>query len=380
MNYHPPGSASRLPSHPAYCEIDLGAIRNNVRELMALVGHGTAVMAVVKANGYGHGAAEVARAAAEAGATWLGVSSPIEGIALRHAGAAARTLVLGCTPARLAHEAVAHHLALTVYDLRLAAHYAAMASSLGRVAWVHVKVDTGMSRLGVRPDEAVEFVRALHAIKGLVVEGLFTHFSTADSADPAYTLGQLAMFNSVLGALDAAGLRPPLVHAANSAGTLAFPAARFNLVRTGIALYGLDPSADVRCPPGFEPALAWKTTVTQVKTLAAGQPVSYGNTYVTSGVEQIAVIAVGYADGFRRGAPNEVLIGGRLVPVVGQVCMDQSMVNVRGLDNVGIGDEVVLIGRQGQQAITADAVARRWDTINYDVICGIGARVGRVYL
>jgi alanine racemase len=363
--------------HLTYCEIDQAAIRNNYRRLTELVGPATAVMAVVKANGYGHGACEVAGAAVQAGAGWLGVSSPSEGVALRHAGLAARILVLGCTPALLAEDAVGHYLDLTVYDAALADEYNAAARRLGHTARVHVKVDTGMGRLGVLPQETLEFIRYLHGLGNLSIEAVFTHFSSADSADLAHARRQLQTFNQVLAALNAAGLRPPLVHAANSAGTLSLPEARFDLVRSGILLCGLNPSGDVPCPAGYQPALAWKTSVAQVKTLPPGHAVSYGNTYITQGYERIAVVPAGYADGFRRGVPNEALVRGRRVPVVGRVCMDQCMLAVTGLEQAAIGDEVVLIGRQGQEIITADEVGQRWRTIGYEVICGISARVSR---
>jgi alanine racemase len=337
-------------------------------------------MAMVKANAFGHGAVEVAQAVVEAGAAWLGVAAPSEGLALRNAGLSARILVLGYTPAHLAEEAIARDLALNVYDFDLARAYAATARAQGRTAQVHVKVDTGMGRLGIPPEDAARFIDSLRSLGGLAVEGLFTHFATSDLADTSFALGQIQKFNDVLDTLVAAGARPPIVHAANSAAAFTLPQARYDLVRTGIALYGLDPSDDVPCPSGFRPALEWKTAVAQVKTLPPGHPVSYGTEYVTRGEERIAVIPVGYADGFRRRVPNEALGGGRHVPVVGRVCMDFVMLNVTRVPGLAVGDEVVLIGRQGQAAITADEVARRWGTINYDVTAGIMARVPRIFV
>lgn len=367
-------------SRPVYCEIDLAAIASNLRLARQIVGERTQIMAVVKANAYGHGALEVARTALAAGAEWLGVAFVEEGLALRQAGISAPILVLGWTPAEDAPRAIAGDLHLALYDIGLARAYAGLARQQGRQAQVHLKIDTGMGRLGVLAGEAAEFARVVAGLEGLAIRGVFTHFSTADSADSGYTLQQLGVFLETLAALETILPRSQrIAHAANSAAALALPPARLDMVRLGIAMYGLHPSDEVRCPPGFEPALAWKAALAQVKTLPAGHPVSYGNTYVTRQEEKIGVIPVGYADGFRRGAANEVLIGGKRLPVIGRVCMDQSMVSLSGLPQAAMGDEVVLIGRQGEQAITAEEMARRWGTINYEVTSGIMARVPRRY-
>lgn len=369
-----------MPNALTWVEVDLGAIRSNTQKLIGLAG-GARLMAVVKANAYGHGAAAAGRAALAAGAAWLGVARAGEGLELRAAGLPAPILVLGYTPPALAAEAIAHDLTLAVFDRGCASAYAAAARAQGRTARVHVKVDSGMGRLGVLPAEAPGLAQALCDLEGLAVEGLFTHFAAADVADPASTRAQIAAFDGVLGALSAAGRRPPLVHAANSAGVLAHPAARYDLVRSGIALYGLDPSDDVPCPPGLRPALTWKAQVAQVKTLPTGHGVSYGPEYVTRAAETVAVLPVGYADGFRRVPKNvnEVLVGGQRAPVRGRVCMDQIVVGVSHVPGVRQGDEVVLLGRQGSEQIRAEDVARRWGTINYDVTSGIMARVERVY-
>lgn len=375
-------------SYLTWVEVDLAATQNNLRRMKALTR--TRVMAVVKANAYGHGAVEVARAAASAGADWLGVARAPEGLALRAGGDAPGRvstlpiLVLGYTPPDLAAEAIGADLTLAVFDVEDAKAYAAAARALGRRARVHVKVDTGMGRLGVLPEDAVEFTRAARALEGVEVDGVFTHFAGADVADPSSARRQLAEFETVLAALDESGLRAqgaPLVHAANSAAAIALPAARYDLVRMGIALYGLHPSGDVPCPPGFVPALAWKAIVTQVKTLPAGHGISYGSEYVTKETETIAVIPVGYADGFRRVPKNvnEVLIHGQRAPVRGRVCMDQIIAGVSHIPDVRAGDEVVLVGKQGGETMSAEEVARRWGTINYDVTSGIMARVPRVY-
>jgi alanine racemase len=364
-----------------WVEIDLAAIRRNLRRLIELAA-GAAMMAVVKANAYGHGAVPVARAAAEAGATWLAVARPGEALELRAAGLALPILVMGYTPPEQAADAIGADLTLAVFDLETAAAYAALARSLGRRARVHLKLDTGMGRLGVMALDALPFVRGLHALDGLEIDGLFTHLAGSDLADQSSTLAQLARFDSAIATLAAAGLRPPRVHAANSAGLLRQPAARYDLVRTGIALYGLDPSGDAPCPPGFTPALTWKARVVQVKALPPGHGVSYAAEYVTSDSERVAVVPVGYADGYRRvpRAVNEVLVGGRRAPVRGRVCMDQLVIGVSHVPDLKLGDEVVLLGRQGDEHISAEDLARRWGTINYDVTSGIMARVERVYV
>ena len=377
-----------------WVEINLAAIQNNLRRMQTLTdtraGTPFRVMAVVKANAYGHGAVEVAQAAAVAGADWMGVARAFEGLTLREAGVVLPTLVLGFTPPEGTRAALGADLTLTVFDFATAQAYAAIAHALNRRAKVHVKIDTGMGRLGIMPSEAIEFVKALRALDGLEVEGVFTHFAGSDvklsltpGPSPAgrggEALKQLATFEEVLRALNENNLRPPLVHAANSAAAFALPASRFDLVRMGIALYGLNPSADVPCPAGFTPALTWKATIAQVKTLPPGHGVSYGAEYVTQETETLAVIPVGYADGYRRVPAsrnvNAVLIHGQRAPVRGRVCMDQIIAGVSHIPAAKQGDEVILVG----PGMTADEVAQRWGTINYDVTSGIMARVERVY-
>lgn len=358
-----------------WAEIDLAAIRNNVRQMQALAR--TRIMAVVKANAYGHGSIHVARAAQQAGAEWLGVARPEEGLALRAAGLQLPILVMGYTPPEAASEALANALTLTVFDWESATAYALAARALNRTANIHIKVDTGMGRLGVLPSEALNFFNAVRGLEGLNIEGVFTHFANADAASPSSAQNQLNVFQELIAALS---VRPTLVHACNSAGALALPAARLDMVRLGIALCGLNPSADVPCPPQFRPALTWKARVAQVKTLPPGHGVSYGHRYMTTETETLAVVAVGYADGYRR-APSAqaVLIGGQRAPIRGRVCMDQIIVGVSHIPNVRAGDEAVLIGQQGTEHIPADELARQWGTINYEVTSGLMARVARQF-
>ena len=248
---------------------------------------------------------------------------------------------------------------------------------------MHVKVDTGMGRLGIRAeqiDEVVQLVKGIRELPGLELEGIFTHFATADSSDQTHARLQLARFQHVLQVLGEQHLRPPLVHAANSAAILSLPEAHFDMVRPGIALYGLHPSAEVCLPEGFRPALSFKTQVAQVKVIPAGECISYGCTFYTERATTIAVLPVGYADGFRRAPTNwgYVLIHGQEAPLLGRVCMDQSIVDVSHIPQTRAGDEVTLIGRQGKASLTAEQVAERLGTINYEVVSEILARVPRV--
>jgi Alr-MurF fusion protein len=369
-----------LPTRPTWVEIDLDAIAGNTRRVKEIVGPGVELMAVLKADAYGHGAVKVARTALNNGAGMLGVASLSEAVVLREAGNTAPVLILGYTPAWQAREAILRDVRVTVYDLDIARALDRAAADLGATVRVHVKVDTGMGRLGLLPDEVGAFFDAIRGLEHVQVEGIFTHFSVADSEDKAYTRDQLSKFEQVLAALAQDHPPPQYVHAANSAGTLSIPEARFNLVRVGIALYGLDPSPDEPLPGGFQPALAWKSTVAQAKTLPPGSSIGYGRAYVTTGEERIAIIPVGYADGFRRAPQHwgEVLVKGQRAPIVGRISMDQAAVNVTHIPDVRIGDEVVLIGRQGDERITAEDVATRLGTINYEVVSAILARVPRM--
>lgn len=287
--------------HSTWLEIDLPAITYNVRRLKQIAG--TRLMAVVKANACGHGAVEVARTVKAAGADWIGVARAEEGLALRRAAIDLPILVLGYTPPAVAAEAITNDLSLTVYDAQLARAYGDMAVAQGLQARVHLKVDTGLGRLGVSPQDAAGFLQTLRAF-GLIVEGIFTHLATADWADQTYAGRQLSIFEDVLCGLGQGQIASLLIHTANSAATLSLPHSRFDLVRTGIAMYGLHPSDEVRCPEDFRPALTWKTVVTHVHTLPTGSAVGYGRDYITRGPTRIAVIPLGYADGFRRQLPG----------------------------------------------------------------------------
>jgi alanine racemase len=371
------------PDRPTWLEIDLDAVAANTRQIKEIVGPTTDVMVSLKADAYGHGALRVARTALLNGASWLGVATLSEATPLRTAGISAPILVFGYIPPYLAREAARFDVRATVYSADVAAELAQAARDLDRTIRVHAKVDTGMARLGLRAEDIegiVRFVEELRDMRGVEVEGIFTHLATADSADQTYALRQLARFDAVLAALDERGLRPPIVHAANSAATLTMAQSRYSLVRPGIAIYGLAPSDEVSLPAGFQPALAFKTQVAQVKDIPAGEGIGYGATYITQRETRIAVLPIGYADGFRR-APatwGSVLIHGQEAPLIGRVCMDQCMVDVSHIPDARRGDEVVLIGRQGEATLTAEEVARRLGTISYEVVSALLARVPRV--
>ena len=359
----------------SWLEIDLGAIRNNVQEMMRI--SGGPVMAVVKANAYGHGIQAVGKAVEEAGAAWCGVARIKEALVLRKAGVTCPILVMGYTPPACVSDAIAHDVSLTVDDPEVAAQYAATATKAPLKC--HLKVDTGMSRLGVQVDEAADLLAWMDHDPAIYPEGLFTHFARADEPQLTTTADQLAKFQGLVRAVESAGLRPEWVHAANSAAGLYFPEVLFDMVRSGIAIYGLHPSDKAPLPETFRPALTMKTRITSVRTLPAGQGVSYGHRYTTVKPERVGSIAIGYADGFRRWAGNRVLLHGKSVPVLGRVCMDQCVIRLENVPEAKTGDEVVLIGQQGDARISAEMLAEDWGTINYEVVCGMASRLPRLY-
>jgi alanine racemase len=361
-----------------WLEIDRGAIVENASHLLKLTG--VRLMAVVKANGYGHGITEVVRVAVSAGATYCGVARVEEAFELRQAGVEAPIHVLGYTPDEQLADAIGRNVTLTIFHPEQVENLLAAANAAGRSALVHVKVDTGMSRLGAQPAIAYQLLGRLTEAPAIEVEGIFTHFARADETDDPTTTLQERRFLDLLAEIEAAGLRPPLVHAANSAAALTRPSTHLDMVRIGIALYGLDPSNKLPLPEGFQPALAWKAHLTHIQEYPADTGVSYGHVYRTRGEERIGVVPVGYGDGYRREEGNAVLIHGQRVPVVGRVCMDQLMVQLDHVPQAKVGDEVVLLGHQGDEHIRAEEIAERWETINYEVVCGLGARVPRLYI
>ena len=375
-NLHPP--------RPTWLEIDTDALAGNVRALRAKVGPARQLFAVVKANAYGHGAEIVGPAVLAAGADRLAVATLGEAVALRQAGVIAPILLLGHTPGYLGEELLRWELTATLYDIETARQWSAAAGAAGKRISVHVKVDTGMHRLGLAPTAALSFLLSLAELPGLYAEGIYTHFSTADETDQSFVSRQLKAFTDLLETLSAIGQRPPLAHAANSAAILRLPDSHLDAVRAGIALYGLHPSPDVPLPDTFRPVLSWKARIAQAKMLERGETVSYGNTWRARKLSIVAILPVGYADGFPR-APRtweSVLIHGQPAPIVGRVCMDMVVVDVTAIyeagEVVGAGDEVVLIGSQGAATLSAEEVARRTRTINYEVTSRLMARLPRI--
>jgi alanine racemase len=366
-----------------WAEIDLDAIAANVRGFVQHCGADVEVIAVVKGNAYGHGAAQVARAALHAGATRLAVHRLGEGIQLRKAGIDAPVLLMGYTPPAAAPSVACWHLTPSLITLEFAQAFSDAVLAAGQQPMpVHLKVDTGMNRYGVLPDEALPLARRVSALPGLVMEGIFTHFATADEPDDRYFHQQLAVFQGVLAGLERAGLHIPLIHAANSAAAMRFPTSHFNAVRPGIALYGLDPSGD--WPPVFplRAALALKSRVARVRLLPPGAPVSYGGAYITQRPTLAALVPLGYGDGYHRLLSNRgsVLIGGRRAPIIGRICMDQFVADASAAPAARQDDEVVLIGSQGGETIRAEEVARLAGTINYEITTALLPRIPRVYL
>jgi alanine racemase len=358
-----------------WAEVSLGAITENVRVLCELV-RPAAVMAVVKANGYGHGALPAARAALKGGAERLGVSSVAEALELRAGGIDAPILNLGYTPPAAAGPAADAGIALTLFDAAALPQLLAT----GRPVKVHVKVDTGMNRLGTGAEEAVRLARRVHE-SSLRLEGFWTHFADADGRDLAFTHDQLGRYRQARQALHDQGVRGFLSHASNSAGAMRLPDARLDLVRLGIAIYGVNPAPGLIDGPSLTPALRWYTVVTRLRTLEPGETVGYGRTFTAARKTIVATLAAGYADGLHRRLSNrgKAIIGGRLVSLIGTISMDQAAADVTGIPGVEQGQRACLLGREGDARWEAEDIARAADTISYEVLCSISARVPRRY-
>ncbi len=373
----------------AWAEIDLAAITHNFREFRQLAdrqadGSRIRIMGVVKADAYGHGAIPVSRALMDAGANCLGVATLDEAIALRGAGLSGPILILGTTVPWRAGEVVQHGLAQTVYDEALLAALAMAADKSGKDARIHVKVETGMTRLGVPWPQAADFIRRVDRTGGIRLEGIFSHLATADERENPFAELQFDRFRQVLSALES-GLRSrPIRHICNSAAAIHFPDMHLDMIRPGISLYGYLASSTVDPRKvTLKPALSFKTRIEQLHFIEPGVGISYGQHFVARRKSTIATLSVGYGDGYSRSLSGkaEVLIHGHRVPLVGNICMDHCMADVTDLAvPVSPGDEVVLIGQQGGQAITADELAAKLGTIAYEVTCMISGRVPRIYL
>jgi len=358
--------------------IDLGAISYNVAAIRKKIGSQRGLMAVVKADGYGHGAVEVSRTALRNGADSLAVALPEEGQHLREAGVEAPILVLGLIQPEEAWKVVDSQLDQTVSSIALLEALDREAASASTQVNIHVKVETGLGRIGVEPHEVVLFLRRARSYRNLKVAGLFSHFSAADERDKTFSQHQLQLFEQTIREIRHAGIELPQRHMANSAATLDLPESYYDLVRPGLIIYGLYPSTEVSHSIEVKPAMTLKTKVCYLKTVPQGTPISYGRTFVTQKQTRVATLPLGYGDGYKRALANkgEVLIKGRRAPVIGRICMDMCMIDVSDVPDVQAGDEAIVFGQEP----TADELAAKIGTINYEVVTTVGKRVPRVYV
>lgn len=361
-----------------WAEIDLDAIARNVQGIKNFVGPSTEVIASVKANAYGHGLGPVARTAIEAGASFLAVHRIQAAVAIREAGIDAPILLLGHTLPSGIDLMIAHKITPTLADWDTAKLFSDRAVE---PVPVHIKVDTGMSRYGMEPEKIFDFVRYVANLPNLYIEGFFSHFVSADTADLSYARTQLQRFLTMLAFIEDAGYEIPLPHICNSAGVVNVPEAHLAAVRPGILIYGMTPSEDTHPLFPLYPALTLKSTVIHIRDLPSNSSISYGGTFTTRVPIKVALVSLGYGDGYPRLISNrgDVLIHGQRAPIRGVICMDQFVVEVTHIDSVAVGDEVVAIGRQGNETITPEEVARWADTINYEITTGLLPQVVRAY-
>ena len=369
--------------HRTWAEIDLGAIEHNYRVICEQAK--APVLCVVKADAYGHGAVQVAKRLEKMDAPYFAVATIPEGVELREAGIETPILILGYVDEKDMDTAVQYGITVPVYDRETAELISAAAERTGKPVTVHYKLDTGMTRLGFPSwecEQTVQDILACSKLPGLISEGIFTHFAVADvPSGEAYTELQYKRFSDVCEGLQAAGLDLPLRHCANSGATLDYPASHMDMVRAGVILYGLEPSADVLHPGDFHPVLSLRSVISHIKAVEPGSDISYGRTYTAQSRIRVATIPIGYADGYSRqlSGRGSILVHGVRCPILGKVCMDQCMIDVTAVPQAQVGDVVTLIGRDGDEEIRVDALADLLDTIHYEIVCGISKRVTRVY-
>lgn len=369
---------------PSWVEVNLENLKHNCRTVKQLVGENVKIAAVVKANGYGHGAVQVSKACLEAGADFLTVAVLSEAVELREAGFTCPILIMGWTPIEGYAMAIEQELRLTIYNQQEAEKLNRIAIALGKRAKVHLKLDTGMSRLGFQADEAgLAIAEAVLSMEGIEVEGLFSHLSKGDEYDKTFAQGQVQKFKSFMDELEArTGRRIPICHLGASACIIDIPEGHFDMVRPGIMLYGYQPSNQMHYIPHLKPALTWKARVAHIKTLPAGRLIGYNGTFELYRDTLVATIPVGYADGYNRMLSNNgyVICRGKKLPIIGKVCMDQFMVDASELPDMQPGDEVILLGTADGVSITVSEMAQHWGTIEHEVTCSIASRVPRVYI
>ena len=364
-----------------WIEIDLDAVRHNFRSIRKKVGNGIKILAIVKADAYGHGAVEISKILSKNGVDLLGIADPEEGIELRENNINVPILLLNPILPEQTEEVLKHSLGITVHNLDAAKKISEITKKSHCNARIHVEVDTGMGGTGVHPDKALSLIKLLLQIENLTIEGIFTHFHSCDENDKSFTHEQTKIFKKTLKQLEEEKIHIPLIHAANSAAILDLPDSYFNMVRPGLILYGIFPSDYVSRSIDLKPVMSLKTRIINLKHLDAGNTVSYSRTFKISKPTDVATIPVGYKDGFSRYLSNlgKVLINGKHTSIIGRVCMDRCFIDVTHVPNVNIGSEAVLYGKQKNETISIETSARLIDTIPYEIVCNIGRKVPKIY-
>ncbi len=371
-------------TRPVWAEINLDNLAHNIKEVRKYVDKNALVMAVIKANGYGHGAVEISRTFLDNGADRLAIAILSEGIELRKGNITESILILGYTPPTLYKKVIEYNLIQTIYNYEDAEILSNTAVELNKRVTIHIKIDSGMGRLGFLPKEkSIEDIVKISKLPNIYIEGIFTHFAKADEIDKSYTKKQFEAFTHIIDELEKKGLTIPIKHASNSAGIMEFPDYNLNMVRAGIMLYGFYPSDEVKKENiELKPAMTLKAKVSHIKIIPKGTGVSYGQIFIADKETKIATLPIGYADGFSRlfNGKAEVFINGKMAKVVGKICMDQCMIDITDIDDVIVGDEVVLFGYGEEGYPHIDEVARKIGTINYEIVCMVSRRVPRVYI
>ncbi|MGP2657855.1 alanine racemase [Malaciobacter sp. WC5094] len=366
-----------------WAEINLDNLANNIREVRRVTNPKTKISAVIKADGYGHGAVAIAQTLLENGADRFAVATLSEALQLRKEFKETQIMVLGYTPEHLAQEIVNNNIIQTIYSLEQAKEFSKVAKQLNKNIVVHIKIDSGMNRLGMLcSEDTVNTVLQISKLENLVIEGIYTHFAAADELDKTYTKMQVEKFIKIVEQIEEKGLIIPIKHVSNSAAIIDMPEFNFDMVRAGIMLYGLYPSQSVNHERvNLKEVMCLKAKIAQVKEIEAGSGISYGLTYKCEHKTKIATLPIGYADGYTRMLSNKakVLVENKIVPVLGNICMDQCIIDVTNLD-VKMGDEVVLYGGNNKDGISIDSVANLLNTINYEIVCMVDKRVPRIYL
>ncbi len=369
---------------PVWTEINLDNLAHNIREVRRLVGEKVIITSVIKADAYGHGAAAITKTLLDNGSDRFAVATLSEAIELRKSGVNSHILILGYTPKYQSRFVVENDITQTIYNVEDAIAISEVAKYLGKTAKIHLKIDTGMGRLGFLPEEAsINKIIEIFKLTNIYVEGIFSHFARADEANKESTIKQFNKFNWILKELKKNGIEIPIKHIANSAAIIDMPEYHLDMVRAGIMLYGLYPSNFVNKEKVLlKPVMTLKADISNVKVVKSGEGISYGHSYITNKTTKIATLPIGYADGFTRLLNNkvEVNIKGKKVPIIGNICMDQCMADITDIEDVKIGDEAVIFGDGAMNEPSADDIARTLGTINYEIVCMVSKRVPRVYM